>query len=36
MVLFEKICCSKLEEVDLVIDEVYEGGSNGNISDDVL
>mgnify|MGYP000210742932 FL=1 len=33
MVLFEEICKSG---VDLVIDEVYEGGNNGNISDEVL
>lgn len=33
MVLFEEICKSR---VDLVVDEVYEGGNSGNLSDEVI
>lgn len=33
MISFKELCES---EVDLVIDEIYEGGEVGNISDDVL
>ena len=33
MISFKDICES---EVDLVIDEIYEGGNKGNLSDEVL